>query len=87
MTPTQKLMARHALGLPNDKRRSYRNYYTAPLGSATEAAWDGLVSMGFAHRGEKPSTLARYCMTYKGARAVLYPGETLDTEDFPEAGS
>jgi hypothetical protein len=85
MTPTQRLMARHALGLPNEQSRSYRNYYVAHLGAETERAWDDMVANGLAHRGQRPSEMARFCLSFKGAQAAINPGETLDREDFPEA--
>lgn len=83
MTPDQLRLARHALGLPNDQRRSYRNYYVAALHTLGEMTWDDLVRSGMAERGENRRTSVGFCLTDKGAAAALEPGETLDPEDFP----
>ena len=86
MTPLQRKMARHALGLPNRDKRSYRNRYVATEGPAgTLAAWQGLVKAGLAveltkHRvGQNRS----YVLTPAGAQAAIDPGEALCPEDFP----
>jgi hypothetical protein len=82
MSPKQKEMARHALGLPNDNKRSYRNRYVV---SRDNADWKALLASGHA----KIETLgfvaptALFYLTRKGAEAALEPGETLDAEDFP----
>lgn len=84
MTPEQKQMARHALGLPNDKKRSYRNRYVV---SRDNADWKALVSGGFAHiltTGFVAPT-ALFYLTKRGAEEALENGESLDPEDFAES--
>lgn len=86
MTPEQKKLARHALGLPNDRKRSYRNRFFA--GPADTQQWDAMVEAGEAH-GEKASARQKdepvfFWLTFPGARRALEPGETLCSEDFPE---
>jgi len=81
MTPEQRELARHALGLPNDRRRSYRNRYHAPPGSESWWAWSALVDQGRAlfERGNRNDF---FMLTRTAAESVLGPGETLDLEDF-----
>jgi len=85
MTPTQRLLARHALGLPNRRKRSYRNRYVAayiPGGEFDQ--WSAMESAGWAERGAfRPDRTARFWLTPEGARLALEPGESLDPEDFP----
>lgn len=86
MTPEQKEMARHALGLPNASKRSYRNRYVV---SRDSADWKALVAAGDAGivtDGYVVPT-ALFYLTEKGARAALENGESLDLEDFPKAVS
>lgn len=85
MSPEQLKLARHALGLPNNFMRSYRNRYAAGIGTTQEAAWDDLVSKGMAERGTNGIAIVGFCLTLEGAKAALEPAETLDREDFPEA--
>lgn len=83
MNAEQLNMARHALGLPNDRRRSYRNRYVAGLGTTQEKAWDELVRQGLAARGANGIAVVGFCLTEAGAKAALDHTETLDPEDFP----
>lgn len=83
MTPEQRKMARHALGLTEGRTVSYRNRYAAALGTTTELEWDEMVKRGWAERGSDGITLVGFCLTDAGARTVLEAGETLDREDFP----
>lgn len=84
MTPEQLDMARHALGLPNRQRRSYRNRYFANKDGAGDRAWQGMVANGEAeHLRTKSAVTHRYALTPKGARAALREGERLCQEDFP----
>lgn len=86
MTPAQRTIARHALGLdsPNAKGMSYRNRYFASMG---HPAWDDLHEMGkhgWINLEDIPgqrSTL--FWLTKTGAQLALGPGEKLDPEDFP----
>lgn len=85
MTPSQIKMARHALGLVDGRRRSYRNRYVASLGSPNEKEWDDLCERGLAVRGSDRERMVGFCLTLTGAMVVLNEGEKLDPEDFPEA--
>jgi hypothetical protein len=84
VTPKQKEMARHALGLPNAQKRSYRNRYVV---SRDNADWKALLASG--HAGIETTgyvaPTALFYLTPKGARAALDLGESLDPEDFPAA--
>ncbi len=89
MTPEQRKLARHALGLPAARPvaggRSYRNrYYVSPTieGRPTQAYqdWAQMVAAK-----EAASNGGYFALTLKGAKAALYPGEALDAEDFPDA--
>ncbi|MFC6391804.1 hypothetical protein [Methylorubrum zatmanii] len=81
MSPEQRRLARHALGLPNRYRRSYRNRF---LAGGRDENWLGLVEDGLAESGE-PDDLGRtwLWLTRAGAEAALEPGERLCREDFP----
>lgn len=84
MTPEQIKLARHALGLPNDQKRSYRNRYFATVGSNIEKQWEGLVSSGLAHRQRQDGARTTFfCLSERGARRVIDPAESLCPEDFP----
>lgn len=80
-------LARHALGLPNTRRQSYRNSYYAVPGSPTHAEWLAMIAAGdaaFAPFIEGRTASTGFCLTRQGAEAALAPGESLDPEDFPE---
>lgn len=83
MTPRQRELARHALGLPNDRRRSYRNRFLA--GGLCED-WNAMTAAGLAEAGQ-PDDLGRtwFWLTRAGAEAALDRGEMLCPEDFPQA--
>lgn len=80
MTTAQRALARHALGLPNENMRSYRNRYVASEGSSGMRAWIELVANGLAIE----VVYKFFSLTKAGAQLALEPGETLDLEDFPE---
>lgn len=85
MTPRQRQLARHALGLPNARRRSYRNRFCAayvPGGDFDE--WAALDRAGLARLINAQDRLATFHLTLAGARAALDPGESLCAEDFPD---
>lgn len=84
LTSQQLELARHALGLPNKDRRSYRNRYLISRAGKKHAAWEGMRRAGFA-RVEREATSYGdlFFLTRKGAEAALQPGETLCPEDFP----
>lgn len=78
MNETQRKLARHALGLPNSKNRSYRNrYFTSGVGEAHNA-W-----LGLAQRQLAVQVGNYFELTLVGAQRALNVGEHLDTEDFP----
>lgn len=88
MTQEQIELARHALGLPNKRSRSYRNHYVAGAGHVDFENWLAMVEAGKAKRQEN----APHCggddvfwLTPSGAREALRPRETLDPEDFPQS--
>jgi hypothetical protein len=86
MNQKQTDLARHALGLPNKRNRSYRNYFTAGFGHNDYDEWMAMVTLGDAVRREKPKGLGGddlFWLTLDGARQVLRPKETLDLDDFP----
>lgn len=85
MTPHQIELARHALGLPNRRKQSYRNHFVAGEGHKEYEAWCDLVVKGLA-RGKKGSPLTGgdpvFWLTLAGAQVALRRGETLDPDDF-----
>lgn len=86
MTRGQIQLARHALGLPNRWRTSYRNHFVAGPGHADYAGWCAMVAAGLARRRQgSPLTggNAVFRLTRAGAAKALLPGESLDSEDFP----
>jgi hypothetical protein len=88
MTPHQRELARHALGLPNKKRASYRNRFATDAGPDNEA-WRRMVDADLAKMRpgvEWMGGMDAFWLTTKGAEMALYPDERLSTEDFPDAG-
>ena len=86
MTEKQRELARHALGLPNKTRTSYRNHFCAGAEHSDYPEWVAMVEQGDAiHR--EGSVLSGgddwFWLTDKGAMAALLPREKLSTEDFP----
>jgi hypothetical protein len=88
MTPEQIDLARHALGLPNARRRSYRNHFVTGPGTADYEHWKAMVSAGLATR-HPPSQITGgddwFRLTHEGALQALRAGERLDAEDFKPA--
>ncbi len=88
MTNEQKEMARHALGLPNKQRKSYRNRYVV---DENDPHWSDLVAKGMATMRPAASVpfggSAIFYLTLAGAKAALNRGEKLCPEDFPEEKS
>lgn len=84
----QRKLARHALGLPNPQKRSYRNRYVVPDVAPGYARWDAMVAAGEADKidGQTIGIGGADCfrLKHKAALAVLEPGETLDLEDFSD---
>lgn len=88
MTPAQKTLARHALGLPNDRKRSYRNRFAAADHGRDWKDWQEMVGRGLAEAQPLSAHgLGRtlFFLTPAGARAAVEPGERLCPEVFPEA--
>lgn len=83
MTPFQRKMARHALGLDGERRRSYRNRYFTSVDTPSEDEWNDLCRRGLAEREKGSGKLVHFYLTDEGARKALDEGETLDPEDFP----
>ncbi|MET3648076.1 hypothetical protein [Phyllobacterium ifriqiyense] len=85
MTPEQKELARHALGLPNNSRRSYRNRFVT---EEDNPEWSALVKAGHAKmRAAKTLPFggsAMFWLTLEGAKLALNKGEKLCPEDFPQ---
>nr|RDS93954.1 hypothetical protein DWF04_19820 [Cereibacter sphaeroides f. sp. denitrificans] len=86
MSQHQIELARHALGLPNRRKQSYRNHFVTGPGAPDYDAWAAMVADGFA-REYRASVLSggdpAFILTPKGATAALERGERLDPEDFP----
>lgn len=90
MTPAQKELARHALGLPNKQRTSNRNrFVTGPgPGNTDHAEWMAMVEAGEAGRRDG-STLPfggddMFWLTPAGAEAARNPREKLCPRSFPK---
>ena len=89
LTDEQRELARHALGLGNDRKQSYRNRFVTGPGGADHPAWLDMVQRGLAKQ-RMGSTLPfggddLFWLTKQGATLALSAGETLDPEDFPDA--
>lgn len=90
MTPKQKKLARHALGLDNPaaRKRSYRNRYIVGTGGGGYSVWMRMVRDGLAIRerhGAHSNDRWLFSLTAAGAKAALEDGESLCPEDFPVA--
>lgn len=86
MTPGQRELARHALGLPNSRGQSYRNRFVAGIGHPDFFDWCVMVIDGNATY-RLPHTVpfggdAIFYLTDAGAKTALARRETLDPEDF-----
>lgn len=82
LTPHQREMARHALGLPNRQKRSFRNRYSVAKGTPKHRAWMDLVHRGYALI-LSGVPLDEFTLTRAGADTALERGESLCPEDFP----
>ncbi|MBP7337676.1 hypothetical protein [Niveispirillum sp.] len=85
MTPEQRTLARHALGLPNDRHTSYRNRFITGKGSLNHPAWAAMVAAGDAECSStnNPVNNDYFWLTRQGAEKALNARETLCSEDFP----
>ncbi len=83
MSPLQREMARHALGLPNPQRESYRNHYCIEPGGAEYDAWMDLVERNLAVRRKNPGWLSgdMFYLTLAGALDAREGQEHLGRED------
>lgn len=85
LTPEQRGLARHALGLTRGCGQSYRNNFVTGAGSTDYPKWLDMVAVGAATR--TPSKMFGgddlFRLTRAGAEAALDPGERLCPEDFP----
>ena len=86
LTLKQRELARHALGLPNAIKQSYRNRYFCSLGNTAYNDWMVLVTAGLAlhDTDERHNSLDLFYLTPEGAELALKPGEKLCPEDFPK---
>lgn len=85
MTPEQIELARHALGLPNKQRVSYRNRFIAGPGHSDYDNWMQMTADGNARRQIKPKDFGGddyFRLTLSGAVLALKPGESLDPVNF-----
>jgi hypothetical protein len=83
MSKRQRELARHALGFPNKKNRSYRNHFCAGPGHADYVDWVGMVAQGYAVMRSGPNWGGddMFYLTLKGALAARDPKEHLSPED------
>ena len=91
MTKRQIDLARHALGLPNRNRRSYRNSFVAGPGHTDYDDWYAMSCKGWAVRHDGARLpfggMDLFNLTPAGAQAALVARESLDQEDFPAAAA
>ena len=86
MTPEQIELARHALGLPNPVRRSYRNHFFTGPGTTDHPAWEAMVAAGLAKKRNGGSLSGGddvFWLTKAAAVKAVKRGERLSSEDFP----
>lgn len=86
MTPSQKELARHALGLPNSKNVSYRNRFCAGPGHPAWENWQNMVAEGYAVRQDGPlwGGDSMFHLTLKGALLAREAKEHLSREETAE---
>lgn len=77
------MLMRHALGLPNAQKCSYRNRYAAARGTRQHELLMVLVAAGLASVSSLSASLDNFALSREGAEDALSPGERLDREDFP----
>ncbi len=89
MKPEQIELGRHALGLPNRARKSYRNHFVCGPGHDDYSEWLQMVQDGNAVKfngspitGNDPV----FRLTNQAAITCLEPNERLDKEDFEITG-
>lgn len=78
-------MARHALGLPNKQRTTYRNHFCIGPAGDGYAEWEQLVSQKLAVKQTSKSKLwgenDMFHLTLAGAKEVLESNEHISKED------
>ena len=86
MTPEQRELARHALGLPNKKNKSYRNHFCTGKGSTDYPHWEAMVEQGDAIRrvGNLWGGDNMYYLTLRAALEARDSKEHLSREDAEE---
>jgi hypothetical protein len=83
MTESQRELGRHALGLPNKQRTTYRNHFCAGQGHTDYLDWMAMVSEGNAVRADGTPLSGGddvFSLTIQGARLCLNPNEHLDRD-------
>lgn len=86
MTECQIELGRHALGLPNPRKTSYRNHFCAGVSHSDYPHWMAMVKDGNAtHRSGNQLSGGDdiFWLTKAGAMLCLMGREKLDDEDFP----
>lgn len=83
MTERQRQLARHALGFPNKKKRSYRNHFCAGVGHVDYEDWVAMVTNGDAVKRDGPhwGGDSMFHLTLQGALQARDPKEHLSRED------
>jgi hypothetical protein len=86
MTPSQRKLARHALGFPNRKNLSYRNRFCTGPDSDNYADWQRMVDEGYAVKQDSPlwGGNSMFYLTLKGALLARDSKEHLSQEDTAE---
>ena len=80
MTDRQRELSRHALGLPNDRRVTYRNRFIVGPGMTNFQEWEDLAEKGLAVKSAG-ETANCYQLTLAAARMVLHKNERICRED------
>ena len=87
LTPHQRALARHALGLPNKTKQSCRNRYCAGATHSAFDDWHHMVADGNAGFRDGARLLfdgdSLFWLTQCGADQALDPDESLDRDNFP----
>jgi len=83
MNDKQRELARHALGLPNKRNQSYRNYFCLGADGDGYSDWEDLVAKGLAVKRKTAlcGGMDYFHLTLKGALMVREPKEHLSQED------
>jgi len=88
MTTSQRTYARHALGLPNKKLASNRNYFRIGAGGNGYDEWEQMVAQGDAIKRAGAPWAAwgsddTFFLTLQGALAALDPKEHIGQWEVP----